>query len=519
MKRIFWILSLFLLVNGCNEDLGNYDYDYDKAPELRIDTIGVDKTDIWGTWNIGDTVHINLNVTYEGREDRLVYRWFIIDYPYRTVTEGNAQVWPPADTIARTRSLDYIVDIAAGRWVYVYLMAKDTVNGAAAFYGFGYKAIPEAGTINGIYCLQEKEGRVDIDIIGSVRALVIGGDHHEVDYYSSLHPGDPLTGTPRVFEYSTTGRYFYIFTDDVGLRVSPTGMTVMERWEEMFYSAPVYKPQAVVGLNNCDFLINDGKLHVHYIQPTGERKFSVPIPGNYNLAPFLARQTIASWGVVPDAISAYQVVYDKAASAFRPFFNRGVSLGHFSETVNDAVFDVNNMEGEVIYANTVNAGETMIVSRHDDGYHMHVANFYNAIDDGNLARYTRSLAGCVGIENATCFASGLAGPALFYGSGANVYSYSYTTGQTTSHLLWEGDPGEEVTALCLLGTGGFPTSGRILWIAVWNEAQREGRLVEFEINPVSGVAEAMYAPMFSGIPDNPVYHEGMGKVLLMTQRY
>ncbi|MDR1273593.1 MAG: hypothetical protein LBK12_03490 [Odoribacteraceae bacterium] len=519
MKRLFWIFSLFLLVNGCNEDLGNYDYDYNKAPKLIIDTTGINKIDVWRDWNIGDTVHIAPNVTYPGKEDNLVYRWFIIDDPYNPVTVGNAEVWPPADTIGRSLALEYIVDIAAGRRFRLFFTATDTVNGGAAFFDFGIKRIPEVGTISGVYCLQEKDGRVDIDVIGSMRALVLGGDHHEVDYYSSLHPGDPLTGMPRVFEYSTTGNYFYIFTDDVGLRVSPTNMTIMERWEDMFYSAPAYKPQAVVGLNNCDFLINDGKLHVHYIQSYGERKFSVPIPGDYNLAPFLAQETVASWGANPDAISAYQVVYDKTTSAFRSFFNRGVSLGHFSETVTGALFDVNHMEGEIVYANTVNNGETLIISRHDDGYYMHVACFSNVVDNGNLARHVRPLAGCVGIENATCFASSLVGPALFYGSGGNVYSYSYTTGQTGSHLLWEGDPGDEVTALCILGPVGAPTMGRMLWIAVWNEARHEGRLVEFEVNEVSGEAEAFWAPMFSGIDDNPIYHEGMGKVLFMTLRF
>ncbi|MDR1414542.1 MAG: hypothetical protein LBI96_01920 [Odoribacteraceae bacterium] len=520
MKYLPWILALFLLVNGCNEDLGNYDYDYDNAPRLIIDTTGTDKTFVWGAWNIGDTVRVALNVTYPGREANLVYRWFVIDYPYQTVTVGNAQVWPAADTISRDRDLEYIVDLKPGRRFALYFMARDTVNGVSVFYDiFGYKVIPEAGAINGIYCLQEKEGRVDIDVIGSVRALVIGGDHHEVDYYSSLHPGDPLTGAPRVFEYSTTGRYFYIFTDDVGLRVSPTGMTIMEQWEEMFYSPPLYRPQAVIGVNNCDFLVNDGKLHVHYIQSAGERKFTVPIPGDYNLAPFLASRTIATSAVLPEAISAYQILYDRAGNAFRPFFNRGVSIGRFSESAGDAIFDVNNMPGEVVYANTVNGSETMIVSRDAGLYNMHVACFYNVADDGHLARYTRPLAGCEGIANATCFASGLAGPALFYGAGNRVHSYSYTTGQTASNLLWEGDAAEEITALCLLGTGGFPTSGRILWIAAWNPVTQQGRLVEFEINPVSGVAEALYAPMFSGIPDNPVYHEGMGKVLLMTQRY
>ncbi|MDR2131395.1 MAG: hypothetical protein LBP56_09595 [Odoribacteraceae bacterium] len=512
------VLFLFLLANGCNKDLGNYTYDYDKAPKLVIDTTGIDKTDIWAAWNIGDTVRITPNVTYPGKESNLVYRWFVINYPYQTVTVGNAQVWPTADTISHDRSLEYVVNLAPGRQVSLYFMAKDTVTGASAFFSmFNYKAIPDAGAVSGVYCLQEKEGRLDIDVIGSSRALIYS-NIHEVDYYSSLHPDEPLTGHPLLFNYC--GNYFYLFTSDVALRISPASMVIMEHWNEMFYQPPAtYNPSAVTRVNNCDFLINDGKLHVHYVQSAGERKFSVPVPGDYSLAPFLSTQTIASYRPVANAINAYQVVYDEAAGAFRPFFNKGISLGRFSESAADILFDVNHMEGTLVYANTVNAGETMAILRGtDEAYNLYVSCFYNVVDNGNLARYHRPLSGCTGIENATCFASGLDGPAFFYGTGNSVYSYSYTTGQTTSHLLWEGDAGEEITALSLLGTGGFPTSGRILWIAVWNEAAKTGRLVEFEINPVSGVAEAMFAPMFSGIEDNPIFHEGMGKVVFMTQR-
>ncbi|MDR0544659.1 MAG: hypothetical protein LBG30_04865 [Odoribacteraceae bacterium] len=517
MKHIHHLLAyVLILACACTKDLGNYDYDYDKAPKLIIDTIGVDRTSLWSVWNIGDTVRFAPNVTYPGREGNLVYRWFIMDYPYRTVAEGNAQVWPKPDTISRERALEYVVDLAPGRWVSLGFMAKDTVNGVAEFLVYSYKAIPNAGALSGLYCLQEKDGRLDIDVIGSSRALIFS-NFHEVDYYSSLHPGDPLEGEPLLFNYSSAGGYFYIFTSAAGLRVHPSSMAIMERWGDMFYQTPAaYAPQAVVGVNRCDFLVNDGKLHVHYIQTTGERKFSVPIPGNYSLAPYLATSTIASWGAVAGAINAYQILYDNNTRAFRPFFNKGVSLGQFSETIPEALFDVNNIDGEIIYANTVNSGETMIIARRDDGYHMQVACFYNVVDNGNLARYTKSLAGCAGIEQATCFASGLAGPALFYGSGNAVYSYSYTTGQTTSKLLWQGETGDQISALQLIGTGGFPTGGRILWIAVWNEAARSGRLVEFEINPVSGEAEALYAPMFSGIPDNPVYHEGLGKIHFMT---
>ena len=93
MKQLYYaILGILLFAGGCNEDLGNYDYDYDNAPELEIDTVGMDRTPLWAAWAIGDTIRIAPNVIYPGKEQNLVYRWFILNNPYQTVTEGNAQV-------------------------------------------------------------------------------------------------------------------------------------------------------------------------------------------------------------------------------------------------------------------------------------------------------------------------------------------------------------------------------------------------------------------------------------------
>ena len=67
---------------------------------------------------------------------------------------------------------------------------------------------------------------------------------------------------------------------------------------DMFYSAPEYGPEAMMCVNNCDFLINNGRLHCLYIQSAGDRKFPVAMSGTYDLAPYLASATIAGWGPV-----------------------------------------------------------------------------------------------------------------------------------------------------------------------------------------------------------------------------
>lgn len=126
-------------------------------------------------------------------------------------------------------------------------------------------------------------------------------------------------------------------------------------------------------------------MHCLYIQSAGDRKFPVAMSGTYDLTPYHLASAIAGWGPMTGAIGAYQVVFDKEQNGFRPFFNRASSLSRFSEADAEAVFDVNHMNGELVYSATVNGGETMAVMKRDGGYWMDVACFYNVVDNGKLS--------------------------------------------------------------------------------------------------------------------------------------
>ena len=510
-----------MLLASCVKDLGNYEYDFDSVPKIKIDTAGVSFADIYKEWNQGDTINCAPRVVYEnGNPEDLEFSWFVMDFYYSTVQVGNDEVYPPADTISHDLQLNYIVDLEPGSMYQLWLKAEDKKKDLRTYFrATSFVQVVAEGTCYGMYCLQQKDGRIDIDVLGSSRAL-IQTEKHEVDYWSRLHPGDILTGEVKLFHYSTVGGWFYLFTDTRGMRISPRNMVIMEEWEDMFYSVPdVYDPQALVSINGADYLINDGKLHI--LTPTAsDRHFTAPIPGDYNLAPFLASQTKKDWGHVDGAIDADAVVFDLKQNGFRPYYNGGTALGRFNETLPDALFDLNNMKGRFLYANSVNSDELMCIMVREDGTPwLDVLSIDNVVDNGNLARYSMSLEGCPGIAEASCFASGEAGPSLFYGIGNKVYSFSYATGQTSAHLMWEGAPGEEITCLQIIGTGGFPMSGRMLWICVWNPSTQKGRIVEFEFNPINGEPESVYGPEYSGIDENPVIWDGYGKVLYMKEKH
>lgn len=144
--------------------------------------------------------------------------WILIHKPE---TVGNTTVYPPADTISRTLDLNYVVSLEAGEVTGVD-DGKDTVYNTMGFFlARSYLTLPQAGSKSGIYCLQEKEGRVDVDVFGSKRTLIFSGSQaeeywHEQDYWSGLHPEHPLDGEAKLIFYSTTGKWYYILTGQEG---------------------------------------------------------------------------------------------------------------------------------------------------------------------------------------------------------------------------------------------------------------------------------------------------------------
>lgn len=526
MKSFIQILiGCCLFVAGswsCMDDKGNYDYDFDSVQRIELDSAvlaNVTTLLSYAPWNVGDTIRASLKVNYNHPE-RLKYCWMVMDQPYQAETVGNSQVYPPADTICRTLDLEYVVSLEAGKYYQLWLMVQDSVNGLSTVRQILSSInVPEAGEIGGVYCLQEKDGRLDIDVFGTPVGLIFSYEgsnmFHIENYWSTLHPDMPLRGNTGKIDFSFDGQWFYVFTEEEGMRCSPANMVVMDTWEDMFYDAPVYAPEAFECTNSCDFLINDGKLHCLYLSG-GDRKFLTAVAGNYDLAPFLAKDTYYNGSAVTDgAIQAYQIVFDEQQNGFRPFYNRGETLGSFNPSVS-SVFDVNHLEGELLYTATVNSGETMAVMKRDDGsVWLDVASFYNVADNGDLARRSIPLAGCENIENASCFMAGNLGAALFYGAGNTLYSFSYTTGLTSANVLWTGEPGDVFTCMEILPSVGIPNGECVLWAAVWNESTQEGKVVEIEFDPTTGLVNNVWGPMFGG-QNTPLVYDGFGKIISMT---
>lgn len=531
MKNLKYILLALLLITtffSCYNDKGNYDYLSDEeVGTIKIDTIGIaNRMAFSKNYSPGDTIHFEPNVKYSHPE-RLAYRWFYLtlnNYTYQAVQVGNSMVYPPADTLAHTKKLDYIINLEAGQYKF-YFMAKDTVTGQVAYLEpSNYTSVAIKGSQGGLYLLSEYNGQTDIDVFTSDLMLIYGSNAQYKHYYSGS-TGKMLPGKPVFIRGCSTGSAskngYMVATDQTMTRFNSVGMQTMDNWDKMFFTPPsTYSPQNFCFVNKAEFFINNGKIHVLYTNKANNRKLSAPIAGDYQAADFLSHETKASWGAVTGAIGADQVIYDKKNHCFRPYFAYQSSVGSFKSTSGDAVIDANKLPANPIGIFSGYNERTYCVVPDSGTYYLYRFQFYNRVDNGNLSAdgaYSKTnLSGCTDIGKAKYFTANSGGHAFFYATDNAVYSFSPSSGQKTSYTFYTCPSDEKVTCIWTWNGGGWPTMCVAFWIATWNETTKEGKLLEYEIDNNAGTPRAMWGPMFGSTNPNPYITTGWGKIVSMT---
>lgn len=521
LKYITGLMLVSWFVAACNEDEGNYTYlteDELKAQLIEIDTTGMgsERFVFSGSYNAGDVVKMSPKVKYLYPED-LKYSWIVYPYPYTAVEVGNTSVYPQPDTISHELNVEWTVDLEPG-WHTCHLIVEDPVRGLSASMQMGsYFTINKPGSRSGVFVLSEYDGQTDIDFYTSALCLIYGGDSFIPHYYSEELGHGMIPGKP---EFITWGKdYYYVFTENNGYRLNFAGLELMETFDEMFYNAPAYRPQMMRYINSCEFLVNDGKLHVLYVNKGNDRKFSAPISGDYVAGTYLNDATRTTWRPVTGAISADQIIFDEKNMKYRPYFPQEAEVSEFRPTVPDAFADANLLPAKPLVTQGGEGGKTYAIVPVNGVPYLYMFNFYNVVDDGDLsasgANSVIDLSGCEELMNMKYFTSNYNGSAFFYATDKTLYSFSPSSGQTTSNVVYTCAEGEEITCLSIFyshGSGGFPTPGVALWLGIWEENKKEGKLLEWEIDPNNGTPRSMWGPMFGAVHDAPYVTTGFGKI-------
>lgn len=524
MKKISYIIAIMMAVasfmGSCVKDDTNYDYpseDVIKAGELVIDTVGTDRSVFWKDWGQDSIIQFKINVKYNAPEN-LRYTWIAIPYPYKAEAVGNTTVYPQGDTICTTKDLNFKCNLSSGYHT-IYFVVEDTVKGISQSInptGSNYIRVATAGAVPSmVYCLEEMpDGTVDIDAFGTDDAMIYNVGHIKRSY-SENQSGNPIKGKPL---FMAKGRsWFYVVTDQEFRRISNVGWETMELNEQMFYQAPEkIKPEAIMYTNSCEWLINDSKLYCINNVTEADRKFPAAIPGEYQLLPYLAKNTMTSWGHTADAIDAHQIVLDKAAHAIRPYFSKASSLSYFKAADSNNAFNYNQMpaDAEVIFASMdMGDNETLVVTKEGENYWANIACFYNVVDNGLLARRRVSMDGLQEFGKAEVITETASGSAIYYSVGNKLYSWAYGSGRTAANVLKEFPANEKITAIKVIPSGGYPSAGWCLWVATWDESAKDGKVYEVFCDPVSGDPGLVWGVM--GHDDWILVDNGFGKIVSM----
>lgn len=524
MKKLSYITAIIMAIasfmGSCVEDDTNFSYpskDEIDAAELVIDTAGTDRSMFYRNWNQDSIIQYSINVRYYAPQN-LRYTWIAIPNPYRAESVGNTTIYPKGDTLCVTKDLNYKCSLKPGNYA-IYIVVEDTVKGISKSlrpHLNNYITVGRAGAIPYmVYCLEEMpDGTVDIDAFGTDDAMIYDVGHLKRTY-SEKQAANPIKGKPL---FMATGySWYYIVTDQEFRRVSEVGWETMELNEQMFYQAPSkIKPEAIRYTNSCEWLVNDGKLYCINNVTEADRKFPAAIPGEYQLLPYLAKNTMTSWGHVADAIDASQVVIDKAAHAIRPYFAKASSLSYFKASDSSNAFNYNQMpaDADIIFASMdMGDNETLVVTKEGNDLWANIACFYNVVDNGILARRRVSMNGLQDFAKAEAITETASGSALYYSVGNKLYSWAYGSGRTAANELKEFPANEKITALKVIPSGGYPSAGWCLWVATWDESAKDGKVYEVFCDPVSGDPGLVWGVM--GHDDWILVDNGFGKIVSM----
>lgn len=513
MRKLFFAILLMLgvaaLVPSCYKDDGNYNYK--EVSELEIDTTGVTKGSAYFIVHLGDTIKVSPTVKYDYPEN-LTYTWLLTPYPYSTQVVGNTVQYPAPDTIATTLNLEWIVDVEPGGYRY-YLEVKDTVLGLTDnIYpnGSNYLNVVSASLFYALMCLSEYDGNTDIDLYYTPLALIFSAQT-KTHFYSEKS-GNMIPGSPTALGYCSKG-YYYAFTNQEGRRLDKNDFLTMETFDDMFYSTPTLNAQEYRYVKNQELLINDGKLHVINNNLSNDRKFSAAISGDYTAFPYLTQKSYSNNSAVAC------VIFDEKGKSFLRYYTNGTSLSRFGAASSGAYVDANNLPSVPKAIFTYNSQYTGVVLKDaDEKMALWLYNFW-ATDASNLSgngsRSKIDLSACEDIDKATMFYAEASGSSFLYATDKAVYGFSISSGSSTATKLYDLPDGDVVTCMYSIPAAGFPTGGRACWFATWNEATKNGKIVESEIDPYSGKLDWFWGMMF-GLPGpNPSVTEGFGKIVSM----
>lgn len=502
-----------LLLVGCYEDKGNYDYH-------ELDVVGIDTVDAgiqseysimrFDELTLDPKIYYNGNLVTDDSNAPLDYLWTIYSATYGVGTSVTI------DTLSTERKLNAVISRTGGNY-YVQLVVTNRNDGIRQFFRI---PVAVSEVFDGGWMVFYE--RADVPGYSDLALIINPWTKLNVNYnryYSNLYEttnGEPLRGLPiRCFDIAVSmasgNNYIGLCTDYTLVGVSEAGIVKALDFEDFFHEKPqTMRPiwygehgSGVVSGQSSEVLINNNDIYTNTYSFSASEgrttKFGVPkfANGIGELAPWNAElaQTL-NYGVV---------VYDQTYHCFRYAGYNSAQLETFGEQDPElSAFDVNDTGMTFVMADWGKGTSQMvnlrpydyIIMAKDSERYLAVTNFSgSAPSDPNIgvALYPMDEL-CPDIDKVTSMASSHVGSFIYYAAGNTLYNFAYDS-QLPATVAWTAPDGEEVTCVRIMkyyhgtiyGYGLVPRSDNLVHIATWNEATQEGHVYQYLINPASGI--------------------------------
>jgi hypothetical protein len=504
LKLIFIGLCSLLWLFGCYEDEGNYTYV--ELPDFYIDTTGVQTS---FTLTQFSPFSLPSYLKYAKDKTDLTYSWSIYH-------SSIGQVTIIADTLATTENLNTEIRKSPGNYILEFCAIEKTTGLKAMMQ---YEITVESAVGRGLIVFYETKGNeVDCDLIRS--KLFVGSITNEEvirNIYSQANPDYPLKGTVvRCGIMNGTSQHIYLFTDIDGVKVSSEDVTILQYFNQLFYTVPdIHKPQGIFAKINPssyasggvprhiakEFFVNDGRIHENNVtSPFAYEKVGI----DYEAAPYILM-----------AYGQNMFAYDQKNMRF-------LYGGSYSSVVlvipkNNGAFDFSDIGKKMLYedygfgqcSNSSGQGYmayTIMRNEPDDGKrYIYPIDISQSSYSAYIAKPVLDISECTDIEKTSLYAFGVRGPVVFYAVNNRLYQINYNWDAATvtgSSAVWDFNSDEKITCLKMFVGEGVDLTEKIeskyLMVGTYNETTEEGKVYILEADIASGKLNATPVGEYNG---------------------
>ncbi len=480
MKKFKYILSAAIMVvalASCLKDEGNYVYT--PLPKFIVDTVGVATS--FEVRQSVDNLQINPKVVYDGNESELTYVWQV-----------------GTDTLARVKNINRTLSLAPGSYT-LDLQVKNS-KGISAFMRYPltvFAAVPPGWTV--LY--ENAAGKSDVSLIRTREMFTaLAQDYVANGVVSSTNSGG-IDGAPVAIHYMAAASTL-ILTKTGGAMLRNTDYLIAQTYANLFAgNTPPANPEAIYpGTFSRGVLMANKEVWFGYdnVFPT-----KVIITGsNYEAAPFYYPQASKQGGFY-DSKNQRFVVIEQNTSVASLYANANAS----------ARFNLNNIGKKLLFldrgflsnASPADSYKYAFFRDNDDSHtYLYVMNVQTPLTP-DIAKI--DITDLPEIAQSKFYALGNLGPAVFYATDSKIYNFTFnqitnTYGAATVGLQLPSS--EKITCMKLHknqvpSTTTLPNDSRFLLVGTWNEATKEGKFYQIEVNVTNGTLNTSTMKSWGGM--------------------